>query len=100
MLMSYSWITFILGYVLHLPAPVIRREIWTIECTCALMAFFIGVVAGVNFVVTSLVARNVIPLAKVAKEIDRNDREELAAERTEIEVPKAYSSVESLGGLV
>lgn len=35
--MSWSWVTFLLGFTFHVLTPVIMREAWTIECTVSVL---------------------------------------------------------------
>jgi len=35
MLMSFSWVTFLVGYELYLLTPLIRQDVWTVESTVA-----------------------------------------------------------------
>lgn len=36
MLMSFSWVTFLVGYELYLLTPLIRQDVWTVESTVSI----------------------------------------------------------------
>ncbi|KAH8747401.1 hypothetical protein BGZ57DRAFT_935655 [Hyaloscypha finlandica] len=57
MLMSFSWLFFLIGYEVYLLTPLIEWSSWSGECTIAVVATVVGALAAANFFITTYTAR-------------------------------------------
>jgi hypothetical protein len=75
MLLSYSWLFFLLGYGIYLLNPMLPEVRDSFEVGCAGIEIGVGVFAFLNFEVTSLAARRAVHRAGLSTE--QTDADEL-----------------------
>ena len=68
MLLSYSWLSFLLGYGVYLLSPVLPTGRYNFDIGCVSIEIGVGLLAYINFEITSKLARRAVRQARHAAE--------------------------------